>query len=96
MKKLLAVVFSTLLLSGCVMEQSSPIAFEWVDLNQDTYIVFDEYYYYMSSRIEATPPFDIQLQWYQADDNRDGICTRGEQWSKLFPARTVYRARAGF
>jgi Ca2+-binding EF-hand superfamily protein len=96
MKKFLFALIGTLLLGSCVMEQSSPIAFEWVDLNQDGFIVFDEYYYYMTSRIEATPPFDIQSQWYQADANRDGIVTRQEQWSRLFPVKTVYRARPGF
>ncbi|MBC7542117.1 MAG: hypothetical protein H7338_05240 [Candidatus Sericytochromatia bacterium] len=96
MMKFLAVLISALLLPGCIVEQFSPIPFEWVDLNQDTYIVFDEYYYLMSSRMEATPPFDLQAQWYRADDNRDGIITTSEQWGKLFPPNTVYRARTTF
>ena len=96
MTKFLTVVAAAWLLSGCVVDQFSPIPFEWVDLNQDGYIVFDEYYYLMSTRVEATPPFDLQRQWYMADDNRDGICTRAEHWSQLFPTGTVYRARTAF
>lgn len=73
-------------------EQFSAIPFEWVDVNQDTYIVFDEYYYYMS-RVEAQPPFDLGYAWATADDNRDGIITRYERWSNLFPPNVIYRQR---
>jgi hypothetical protein len=96
MTRLLTALFATLLLAGCYVEQFSPIDYSWVDLNQDGFIVFDEYFYMMSSRIEAVPPFDLQYQWYQADNNRDGIVTPQEQWSKLFPPQTVYRARTTF
>jgi hypothetical protein len=96
MKRLITALMASLLLASCYVEQSSPIPYQWVDLNQDGYIVFDEYFYMMSSRLEAVPPFDLQYQWYQADDNRDGVITTTEQWSKLFPAQTVYRARTTF
>jgi hypothetical protein len=96
MKRLITALFAACLLDGCYVEQYSPIPFAWVDLNQDGYIVFDEFFYMMSSRLEAVPPFDLQYQWYQADDNRDGVITPMEQWSKLFPAQTVYRARTTF
>jgi hypothetical protein len=96
MKRLIPACIASLLLAGCYIEQYSPIPFNWVDMNQDGYIVFDEYFYMMSSRLEAVPTFDLQYQWYQADDNRDGVITPMEQWSRLFPPQTVYRARTTF
>lgn len=92
MRFLAAAILAVGLGSGCVMDQFSPIPFEWVDLNQDGYIVFQEYFTYMS-QMDVTPPFDLTMAWYSADDNRDGIITRYEQWSRLFPVNVVYRQR---
>ena len=96
MKRLALLILLTSCLVGCPATQFSPIPFQWADLNQDGYIVFDEYYYFMTTSMEATPPFDLQAQFYAADDNHDGIVTPGEHWSALFPANTVYRARSTY
>lgn len=90
--RLLTVALLALLSSGCIMEQFSPIPFEWVDTNQDTYIVFEEYYAFLS-RMETTPPIDPYMTWYMADQNGDGVVTLYEPWSNLFPANVIYRQR---
>ncbi len=89
-----AAVLATVSSAGCANDRVSAIPFEMVDLNGDGYIVFDEYYTFLSTRAEAVPPFDLAQAWNAADDNHDGVITHQEHWARLFPNNIVYRLRS--